>query len=235
MGCVCCRALWSIPVLATLLALGKCSQPSSQPLRCHSWQVHLNWSLYSIEYCPECLYFSFHCVQLMRIRTKFSWRLFSTQKRYCETFHFLPSSSRILTLKPSWSEIAESEAETTTNWPTLCDPVDCSSHQAHLPTEFSRQEYWSEEPFPSPGNLPDQGSKLGLLHCRQILYHLSYQGSPQQLASLSWQHQLTNMNSVCSCLTYFGRVIPSSHLRLNRKELLYDSCFQLEPEVPQMR
>ena len=27
------------------------------------------------------------------------------------------------------------------------------------------------------GIFPTQGSNLGLLHCRQILYHLSYQGS----------------------------------------------------------
>ena len=32
--------------------------------------------------------------------------------------------------------------------------------------------------FPSPQIFPTQGSNLGLLHCRQILYHVSYQGSP---------------------------------------------------------
>ena len=31
------------------------------------------------------------------------------------------------------------------------------SHQAPLPMEFSRQEYWSELPFPSPGCLPNPG------------------------------------------------------------------------------
>ena len=35
-------------------------------------------------------------------------------------------------------------------------------------------EDWSRVPFPSPGDLPDPG----LLHCRQILYHLSRQGKP---------------------------------------------------------
>ena len=84
--------------------------------------------------------------------------------------------------------------------------------------EFSRPKYWSGEPFPSPGDLPDSGiksrspvlqvdslpaeplgkpqntgmdslslfqwifltqdSNCGLLHCRQILNQLSYQGSP---------------------------------------------------------
>ena len=85
--------------------------------------------------------------------------------------------------------------------------------------EFSRPEYWSGWPFPSPGGLPNPGieprsptlqadslpaepygkpkntgvgslsllqwifltqeSNQGLLHCRQILYQLSYEGSPK--------------------------------------------------------
>ena len=40
---------------------------------------------------------------------------------------------------------------------TLCDPIDCVAHQASLSMEFSRQEYWSGLPFPSPGDLPDPG------------------------------------------------------------------------------
>ena len=31
------------------------------------------------------------------------------------------------------------------------------AHRAPLPTEFSRQEYWSGLPFPSPGDLSDPG------------------------------------------------------------------------------
>ena len=31
------------------------------------------------------------------------------------------------------------------------------AHQASLPIKFSRQEYWSGLPFPSPGDLPDPG------------------------------------------------------------------------------
>ena len=42
---------------------------------------------------------------------------------------------------------------------------------------FSKLECWSGLPFPSPGDLPDPGSNPGLLHCRQILYHLSHQRS----------------------------------------------------------
>ena len=33
--------------------------------------------------------------------------------------------------------------------------------QTPLSMEFSRQEYWSELPFPSPGDLPDQGFEPG--------------------------------------------------------------------------
>ena len=43
--------------------------------------------------------------------------------------------------------------------------------------EFSRQEYWSGLPFPSPGDLAHQGSNLGLPHCRQTLCCLSHQES----------------------------------------------------------
>ena len=35
------------------------------------------------------------------------------------------------------------------------------AHQAPPSMGFSRQEYWSGLPFPSPGNLPDPGIKPG--------------------------------------------------------------------------
>ena len=39
---------------------------------------------------------------------------------------------------------------------TLCDPMDYS-HHAPLSMGFSRQEYWSGLPCPSPGDLPHPG------------------------------------------------------------------------------
>ena len=39
---------------------------------------------------------------------------------------------------------------------TLCNPMNCR-RQAPLSMEFSRQEYRSGLPFPSPGDLPDPG------------------------------------------------------------------------------
>ena len=37
-----------------------------------------------------------------------------------------------------------------------------------LSMEFSRQEYWSDQPFPSPGIFLIHGSNPGLLHCRRF-------------------------------------------------------------------
>ena len=51
---------------------------------------------------------------------------------------------------------------------TPCNSID-SVHQAPLSMEFSRQEYSSGLPFPSPGDAT-QGLNLYLLHCRQIFF-----------------------------------------------------------------
>ena len=56
-----------------------------------------------------------------------------------------------------------------TPWTVAC--------QAPLSMEFSRPECWVAIPF-SRGISWIQGSKLGFLHCRQILYHPSHKGSP---------------------------------------------------------
>ena len=49
------------------------------------------------------------------------------------------------------------ESEVAQSCPTLCDPIDCVAYKAPLYMGFSRQEYWSGLPFPSPGDLPDPG------------------------------------------------------------------------------
>ena len=37
--------------------------------------------------------------------------------------------------------------------------MDCSPYQAPVSIGFSRQDYWSGLPFPSPGDLPNPGTK----------------------------------------------------------------------------
>ena len=52
-----------------------------------------------------------------------------------------------------------SESEVTQSCPTLWDPWTIA-RQAPPSMGFSRQEYWSGLPFPSPGDLPDPGMEL---------------------------------------------------------------------------
>ena len=60
------------------------------------------------------------------------------------------------------------------------------AHQVPLSMEFSRQEYWSRLPFPSPGDCPDPGIKpeshMSCIGWR-ILYQLSHQKSPIHILS----------------------------------------------------
>ena len=56
--------------------------------------------------------------------------------------------------------------------PTLCNPMDCSLPGSSVPGILQASHSLLQ------GIFPTQGSKLGLLHCRQILYCLSHQGSP---------------------------------------------------------
>ena len=128
----------------------------------------------------------------------------------------------------SWG-CKESEMTKELNWTELKSKCKCTSLSCVQlfvtpctiwSMEFSRPEYWSGSPLPSPGDCLNPGIKprppavqadslpaepqgkpkntgvgslsflqqifltqelnQGLLHCRQILYQLSYQGSPKK-------------------------------------------------------
>ena len=51
------------------------------------------------------------------------------------------------------------------------------AYQAPSSMGFSRQGYWRGLPFPSPGDLSNQGWNPGLLHFRQTLYCLEPPGT----------------------------------------------------------
>ena len=71
------------------------------------------------------------------------------------------------------------------------------AHQAPLSMGFSRQEYWSELPFPPPGDLPNPGTQplsLVSLHCNRILNQQCH------LRSLN----LGLINKVCLVLKHLG-------------------------------
>ena len=62
---------------------------------------------------------------------------------------------------------------------TLCDPMDCSPPGSSVDAILQvRVLEWAVIPFSRVISLT-QGLNLGLLHCRQILYHLNHQGSPR--------------------------------------------------------
>ena len=54
-----------------------------------------------------------------------------------------------------FSLVESKESEAAQSCPNLCDPMDSSLHQAPPSMGFSRQEYWSGLPLPSPGSLPN--------------------------------------------------------------------------------
>ena len=59
------------------------------------------------------------------------------------------------------------------------------AHQAPLSMKFSRQEYWSGLPCPSPGDLPNPGIEPGS-PALQADYNLSHQGSPLLQGKLTY-------------------------------------------------
>ena len=63
---------------------------------------------------------------------------------------------------------------------TLATPWNVA-RQSPLSMGFSRQEYWSGLPFPSPGDLPDPGIEPGSLALQADSYRLSYEGKSRDL------------------------------------------------------
>ena len=101
------------------------------------------------------------------------WATVPKSQTYLSNFHFhfpLRGYYRILSTIPCAIQsvlvgfiyflhvlclVASVMSDSATPWTVAC--------QVPLSTEFSRQEYWSGKPFPSPGNLPTQGPNPHLL------------------------------------------------------------------------
>ena len=66
---------------------------------------------------------------------------------------------------------------------TLCDPVDCSPPGSSVHGDSPGKNTGVGSHTLLQGIFPTQGLNPGLLHCRQILYHLSHQGSPSLIAA----------------------------------------------------
>ena len=100
------------------------------------------------------------------------------------------------------------------------------AHQAPLSIGFSRQEYWSGLPFPSPGIFPTQESNPGLphpLHCRQILYCWATREAPER----QW-FQPTGV--LCRCNEMINQDCLAQHLAklmLNKWQLILLLLYQI--------
>ena len=102
---------------------------------------------------------------------------------------------------------------------TLCNPMDYILPGCSVPGLFPGKNTGMGCHFLLQGIIPTQGSNLGLLHCRQILYCLSHQGS------LTLQ-----MNSTKSLekLSYPDQTLPE---KLQRKET--SQTHSMRPLSPQ--
>ena len=110
----------------------------------------------------------------------------------------------------------------TQSCPTLYD-LWTVAHQASLSMGSSRQEHWSGLPCLYPRDFPNRGSNPGLLHCRQILYRLSYrEASPCDL------RQLTNPLCVCFLTCKTGLIVEGELQGCQRiNGLFYAECLVL--------
>ena len=68
---------------------------------------------------------------------------------------------------------------------TLCDPMECSLPGSSVCGDSSGKNSGVGCHALLQGNFPTQESNTGLLHCRWILYQLSYQGRPALVSSIS--------------------------------------------------
>ena len=73
------------------------------------------------------------------------------------------------------------------------------AHQAPLLIGFPRQEYWSELPLPTPGDLSDPESESEFPDWQADSLPLSHQGSPHEWVSV----QFSSVQSL-SCVRLFA-------------------------------
>ena len=66
------------------------------------------------------------------------------------------------------------------SYPSLCDPMDCSPPGSSVHGDSPGKNTGVGCHALLQGIFPTQGSNPGPLHCRQILYHLSHQGIPDE-------------------------------------------------------
>ena len=117
-------------------------------------------------------HFQYHFFNENLPQISYSWQEYTN----CCSPYFLSWQSfiRKTSLEVSESEVAQL-------CPTLCDPMDCSPPGSSICGIFPGKNTEVGCHFLLQENFPTQGLNPGLLHCRQMLYHLSHQGSQVEI------------------------------------------------------
>ena len=124
-----------------------------------------------------------------------------------------------LSLQKTFKHLPKVKRIVAQSYLTLWDPW-TTAHQASPVLELCTQKYWNGLSFPSHGIFPSQGSNLGLPHCRQILYHLSHQGSPPKF------YKRNHPPSCCLVMTTRGHVLAGLWLDIYLLLSFLQRCFQ---------
>ena len=106
----------------------------------------------------------------------------------------------------------------TQSCPTLCNPMDCSPPGSSVHGDSPGKRTGVDGHALLQGIFPTQGLNPGLLHCRQTLYHLSYQRSPSPYMTTGKTIALTKQ-------TFVGKVMPAfSYHCLGWSELFFQGA-----------
>ena len=107
---------------------------------------------------------------------------------------------------------------------TLCDPMDCSPPGSSVHGNSPGKNTGVGSHALLLGIFPTQGSNPGLLHCRQILYHMSHQGSLTKLCMHGYIQSEKEANEFKSnrvqCFDRILKVYEKLWLQLIFKKLL---------------
>ena len=101
----------------------------------------------------------------------------------------------------------------------LCDPVDCSPPASSVHGDSPGKNTGVGGYALLQGISPTQGSNPYLLHCRWILYRLSYQGSPVGMIKHLKSNSQIDYYHLCSCSTLIFAVFAFYHSSCKEAQL----------------
>ena len=78
-------------------------------------------------------------------------------------------------------------------WSTLCDPMDCSLPGSSVHGDYPGKNTGVGCYFLLREIFPTQELNLNPLHLRQILYRLSYQGSPEVGRKITYKRKMSDV------------------------------------------